>query len=1180
MSAFISQANLAKGLRLIDEELFPSSEGAVTTKGQHIADLAMIDAKNAMPTLNGYTSFFGVDNELSAVDLPGKAQDILGYRTLFGLGIQLAFCDDGLYVRSIAGDGATTVSEIFSGDALLINAGLNNLHINSSQDHLLSLADNEVINHLDIRFPAGVGSWLKVLSPILGLTNPWKLWTWTILHNHLYFYAKGFNRIFRVTSYEADQLVIEKLNPTYIIGEGKDYQFTLHSEDDSADVTAGALYKQVRIDLSGSVEGLRALIRTSLDGVLRTKYADEDLIGKLAANGIAALASYNSNTETDIAAQITLQGTALGIVFSHDGVATDFPHVITDNGAVTTIDLTGFKERSLSDMSLTISECSGAYAIMLANDYFDDTVTYNYTQGFGVESAVDTQLHNYYMGNLTGNTDRSILLAVIERETASNDPRLVYSLDEGAAWNLVGNAIMDAAIANSDGVNKGITWDGVYFWFTFADLTSQPEMWRSADGVIWVDMTSSLVFPVAAPTLWLDIFRLDYVEGAYYLSSINSSGGTRNVSLMWSVDCLTWNKLDDAAIANTVDQGTNFTNFFSIGGEVVVFTDTNTATYTYKHTQVDNTLTRVVAVDAGVYQWVTVIELKGTLHAFNGNSAVHPEGWYVSTDLGATWVITAEWDGAAVRIPKDNIGWFYEQPIDSSAVGVLFVDTNERVTYTTDFISFTVLGTPVVSPHIADHILLSPAFLYSPTYTAGAEDTLIYDIPTSSWDDSNDLALAIETAIQANNPCLSAALVVTTSARYERDYDITLDLSFPDPTTIPALTLTKNAAGAWAESGSSSSDNQLASIEGITSAKSRLVAWDIDNLIYWGSAKTAEAVLFTPSAETRANQLSVTSVLGKIIKCEGYSNGFIIYATGNIVRGEYVGGTTTYSFKPLKGINGVIDPRHIKATLADHFFWSNKGLHQLSAVGGDPQPAAPELTDWLANYRYPITLGLLAGRFLVLYLQDRDLEFSNRNARNGEPNRSAAKPHIPTSVLGFNPARAGINLFPSYSRALVFDTVLGRWGTADLAHKLLFSLDPVNQISHEPEKDYNLSSENLDNMQQGLGILLPDGTVCLANTFPSDSYIVFGKYSAHRDRMTKLVETIAEFASFPDATVEIEKSLDGAAVDAAQTTTSSSITELRKIEGHNMAGMWFNILIRGQYHLKRLLVKGYRYGRP
>lgn len=186
----------------LDEELLPASEGKVTDTGGHVPDLGIIDAQNTLPTVAGYSSFFGQGDYLDEGSLRSQAiQEIIIFRTLHGDNIQLAFCREGLYLRSMAGDAL----------------GLR----------------TETIDEITIDMPAGQAKWIKVLEPELGPASPWEIWTFPIIENEMYIYIQGLSYIARLTSIQPDQVVFEKLDPTFIIGTDELYSFVIHAENDS-----------------------------------------------------------------------------------------------------------------------------------------------------------------------------------------------------------------------------------------------------------------------------------------------------------------------------------------------------------------------------------------------------------------------------------------------------------------------------------------------------------------------------------------------------------------------------------------------------------------------------------------------------------------------------------------------------------------------------------------------------------------------------------------------------------------------------------------------------------------------------------------------------------------------------------------------------------------------------------
>lgn len=202
-----NQAELAKGLQLSDPELSPSSAGLASKQGYHIPDLGLIDAKNVLPTQEGYISYFGTDDKLETTPLLINIQEQITYKTLHGDVIQIAFAEKGLYFRSLAGDAAATLTNVPASGS-------------SPEYDKLDLND-------------GKAAWHLILATIP--LSPWKRWTFTLMQNALYIFQKGMDFIGKITSYKPGQIILEHLPPTYIISALERNTFTITSEDSSSD---------------------------------------------------------------------------------------------------------------------------------------------------------------------------------------------------------------------------------------------------------------------------------------------------------------------------------------------------------------------------------------------------------------------------------------------------------------------------------------------------------------------------------------------------------------------------------------------------------------------------------------------------------------------------------------------------------------------------------------------------------------------------------------------------------------------------------------------------------------------------------------------------------------------------------------------------------------------------------
>lgn len=236
------------------------------------------------------------------------------------------------------------------------------------------------------------------------------------------------------------------------------------------------------------------------------------------------------------------------------------------------------------------------------------------------------------------------------------------------------------------------------------------------------------------------------------------------------------------------------------------------------------------------------------------------------------------------------------------------------------------------------------------------------------------------------------------------------------------------------------------------------------------------------------------------------------------------------------------------------------------------------------KYRFPIQLGFINDRFLTINLQYEPHTHSYRQQRENTPPSAIQDGYLPTpfepaEIVDFPVVLFGRNLYPTFKRSLVFDILLSRWGTCDVEHKAIFSLNPMNQQGFPIEKDYFLRDATLQNELRGLAIVDTDGYTWLSDTHTEDSYALFGKYATHRYRMTKLVELLTEFVKPPEDTyAQIERTLEDEHIyDITQT---AELDQIQNRSDLNLGGKWFNILVRGtQFHLKRLLTRGYNYGR-
>ncbi len=158
-------------------------------------------------------------------------------------------------------------------------------------------------------------------------------------------------------------------------------------------------------------------------------------------------------------------------------------------------------------------------------------------------------------------------------------------------------------------------------------------------------------------------------------------------------------------------------------------------------------------------------------------------------------------------------------------------------------------------------------------------------------------------------------------------------------------------------------------------------------------------------------------------------------------------------------------------------------------------------------------------------------------------------------------------LYPTYNRALIFDRLLERWGTADLDFRLFLDFSPINEVTYDPVLETAVTRFTYDNFLSRLGALLINGMHTLFDDQPEDSWIVYGKIGWRRSKMTMMQEIFLEFAENPNANIILESSLDRRTLDPYNLRSQQILRA-----GHTWYGTvtarWFNIMIRGpRYHL-------------
>ena len=294
------------------------------------------------------------------------------------------------------------------------------------------------------------------------------------------------------------------------------------------------------------------------------------------------------------------------------------------------------------------------------------------------------------------------------------------------------------------------------------------------------------------------------------------------------------------------------------------------------------------------------------------------------------------------------------------------------------------------------------------------------------------------------------------------------------------------------------STNLGIAFNGICAASGYLIGWTVeDSSVYWSS--TSNPADFAPSQVTGAGGGGVQEARGRIVCCVGVLGGFYICTSNNIVFAAYTGNARyPFQFKEVKGAAGIGNQYQVASDVGSEiaFILSSAGLMMLQ--GDTAQLVEPDLQAFLFSGR-------------LEYYDTATHAFVSTSV---DPNslytrlafvckRYLAISYGPTVPTASTSGTVGIY---SYDYALIYDTVLKRWGKLKLAHTKIFtqSFDIVTGISSiAGYRDYigvllNSGQTYMLNME-----IIPT-TAALINTIDFDKVLILGKYQLDRGSFSKL----------------------------------------------------------------------------
>ncbi len=161
----------------------------------------------------------------------------------------------------------------------------------------------------------------------------------------------------------------------------------------------------------------------------------------------------------------------------------------------------------------------------------------------------------------------------------------------------------------------------------------------------------------------------------------------------------------------------------------------------------------------------------------------------------------------------------------------------------------------------------------------------------------------------------------------------------------------------------------MAGIEGIFEARSRMGAWDTTNSIFWSD--TTDVLDFVPDLKTRANSVKVDALKGNIIMILPATEGFIIYTTANIVGARYAPNTQkVFEFFEISDNLGIFSDYSVMVGEGEtaHYAYTNGGLYRIQNQRGGAEPIATEVSDYITSFQQSPRISFHLNRYIALWL--------------------------------------------------------------------------------------------------------------------------------------------------------------------------------------------------------------------
>jgi len=378
-------------------------------------------------------------------------------------------------------------------------------------------------------------------------------------------------------------------------------------------------------------------------------------------------------------------------------------------------------------------------------------------------------------------------------------------------------------------------------------------------------------------------------------------------------------------------------------------------------------------------------------------------------------------------------------------------------------------------------------------------------------------------------------------------------------------------------------------MQGLTDAEIRGVGGSSNYLlvfteltVHWSSL--VDPTDLVPSLTTGAGFAIPQDVKGQITAVLGIAGGFIVYTTKNAVAAVYTNNTRApFTFKEVANAGGILSYEQVTSeqNAGPHYAWTTGGLQKITIQGSEPVNA--EVSDFLAGKMWEYW-DYASKRLIQVY------------SDNAEFPVKVAFISSRWLVVSYNTGESS----GSYNYALIYDTVLKRWGKLKVDHVDCFYYPYPNLFGDLTYGDLdNTSYEQLDNTSYAdlsigvasdppsklcVGFLRADGTVEILQmdynkTEQQTGVVIFGKFQSKRSKLLTIQQGEIEgayqdtFTQQPQFEVFAAASIDGYKPDSIHPMTLLKAGSKFAKYAKRLTGMNVSLILLGTFALSSYLLE-------